>query len=199
VRVFAVAAALVLVTAGSAQAHSAGSHGMVSDVTSASPATIHASVDGEGATTLEVPEGSVVVVDGDAGEPSIRFAGGAVYENTRTSGAPPQWRKVGEGTSWTWHDHRTHWTAARPPIVVRQHPNESRLIRTWTIGGTIDGKPLRIAGAIRWVPESGGLGWQWLLVPILGAMLVYIVYLLVDSRRITRAQRPPATTRPTAR
>jgi hypothetical protein len=198
----------VLLFAAPASAHSGGAHGMLSHVTSTSPAGVHASVDDNGNTTLDVPKGSEVVVEGYDGEPYIRFAGDAVYENARSpstylskdraappsasASAPPKWTRVGDGTSWTWHDHRAHWMAAQPPLVVREHPKQARLVNRWTLKGTIDGKPLRIEGTIRWVPAPGGLGWQWLLVPVLAAMLIYIVYLVVDSRRVTRAQRATA-------
>jgi len=110
-----------------------------------------------------------------------------------SAGARPQWKQVADGTSWTWHDHRAHWMAADPPLVVQKHPKQARLISNWTVRGTIDGTPLRVAGTIRWVPAPGGLGWQWLLVPVVAAMLVYIGYLVIDSRRVTRAQKTATT------
>jgi hypothetical protein len=204
VRVLALAAVTLLLTAPPAFAHNRAPHGMVSEVTSVSAPGVHASVDGNGNTTLSVPQGSVVVVDGYDGEPYLRFANGRVSENTRSPStylskgrapppsaspdAPPSWSWVADGTTWTWHDHRAHWSAAQPPPVVREHPKQARVVRGWSVNGTIDGRPLRIIGTIRWVPGPHGLGWQWLLVPVLVSMLIYMAYLAYDTRRISRRQ-----------
>src|SRR4029450_2192561 len=76
-----------------------------------------------------------VVVLGYQLEPWLRVGPGGVFENPRAPppgmpgprradspppaavdpGAPASWRRVDRGQSGTWHDHRAHWEADRPP------------------------------------------------------------------------------------
>jgi hypothetical protein len=65
-----------------------------------------------------------VVVFGPANEPYLRFSTDRVEENMRSpttflnssrivpagaeAGTPPRWRKVSNGASYTWHDHRNY-------------------------------------------------------------------------------------------
>ncbi|HEY6706022.1 MAG TPA: hypothetical protein VJB61_00310, partial [Actinomycetota bacterium] len=71
-----------------------------------------------------------VVVLGYRLEPYLRIGPGGVYENQRSPStytnrfrtapadipsefdpkAAPDWRRVGDGPSAAWHDHRSHWT-----------------------------------------------------------------------------------------
>ncbi len=108
-----------------------------------------------------------VVVIGYRGEPYLRFrADGTIEENRlapttylnndrfgQTEAPPeadpeaaPQWRTVGEGRRWAWHDHRTHWMnsfhplGARPgqqildavvPLLVGDQPVDIEVISIW--------------------------------------------------------------------
>lgn len=106
----------------------------VLSITPATP-TIHPTVEGgDSFMLLKVDAGTTVEVPGYQDEPFLRFdADGTVYENsvsytasvsdtryvtetpTDTSGLEPQWRKVGDGGSYAWHDHRIHWMSPNNP------------------------------------------------------------------------------------
>jgi hypothetical protein len=185
-----VALLAVLAAAPPAFAHGDEPHRMVSEIRSVSPAAVSASVDDEGRLTVRVPDSSVVVVNDGSGKPHVRFAGGAVYVRSPGGAA---WRKVASGTSWSWHEHAAHWEGEEP-ASVREHPSQTRVVRRWKLTGLVGDAPLAITGDIRWAPPTeGGLGWQWLLVPVVAAMLVYVAYLVYDSRRVTREQRRART------
>ena len=90
-------------------------------------------LDGDLRLRLHVPRGLVVTVLGDLGEPMLRIAQERVDVNVRSptahaeqlarSGAialdarvAPQWRKLGDGPAYAWHEHRL---APRPGARVQ--------------------------------------------------------------------------------
>src|SRR4051794_11510724 len=95
-------------------------------------------VGGDGFVQVKVAKGTDVVVLGYASEPYVEVqADGTVRVNERSpavginrrrdassgpqvganSAAPPEWKIVGHGGTYLWHDHRVHWMApdVRPP------------------------------------------------------------------------------------
>ena len=91
--------------------------------------------------------GQEVVVLGYRLEPYLRIGPGGVYENQRSPStytnrfraapaeippefdpaAAPEWRRVGDGPSAAWHDHRAHWSSPDPP-AVKANPRASHVI-----------------------------------------------------------------------
>jgi hypothetical protein len=135
-----VLAAAVLSAPQAALADAAGPTDFRSEVLSVTPATdaITVSIEGGDAFVRVVVEpGHEVIVPGYDDEPYLRISGdGTVEENLRSMAtyynaerygtddipdivdntAAPRWRKIGDGGSWAWHDHRAHWMGSEPPI-----------------------------------------------------------------------------------
>jgi hypothetical protein len=131
--------------------------------------------------------GQEVVVLGYRLEPYLRIGPGGVYENQRSPStytnrfraapteippefdpaAPPEWRRVGDGPSAAWHDHRAHWTGPDPP-AVKANPRASHVIvPDWRIPlrqGEQDEHDMVIRGDITWVP--GPSPWPWALAAV---------------------------------
>jgi hypothetical protein len=141
---------------------------------------IHVELAGGGAfVQLRVERGNTATVIGYEGEPYVRVeADGAVEENVRspavylnrtrlgTSPVPasadakaePQWRRVGGGGEYVWHDHRTHWMAQGvPPRPV-----------DWTLPLVVDGRDVAVRGRYAAVPVPSALPWLLLLVAAFG-------------------------------
>lgn len=205
------------VPADAARAH--GRHGLargyVSTVAALKPNVLGVSVaviGGDDRLRLSNYSGKTIVILGYQGEPYLRFAGRAVYENVRSPAvqlnrfrfprglepgttdptAAPKWRKVARGLSFEWHEHRIHWTSRRPPAAVRQEPGEVHRIFYWRVPGRAAGRPFAITGFLGYVPPpgSGGSGSGW-VVPVAGAGLgaVALVALGLGARR--RQRRAP--------
>ena len=127
--------------------------------------------------------GRRIVVEGYEGEPYLLFTRDAVYRNERSPAtylnddrygqvdvpktanakAAPVWKPVAAGVEYAWHDHRIHWMSTVPPPVVRNAKDVPHHIFDWTIPGTVDGKPMTIAGSLDYSPPGGGLPWEWIL------------------------------------
>jgi hypothetical protein len=103
-------------------------------------------LDGDVRLQLTVPDGHVVTVPGDGGEPFLRFAGGKVLVNANSGTAlssgivkgtvpssTPSWKVVADGDTYAWHEHRL-----RPPGGGR-----------FSVPLTVDGQTGRIAGVDR--------------------------------------------------
>jgi hypothetical protein len=182
-------------------AHGGGSqHGWVSTIQRIVNANgIQAQASGDGHFTFTAPSGKTVVVLGYEREPYLRFAGGKIYENANAPttyvnreepapaeamvGASPAWRKVGNGRTYTWHDHRTHWMASKQPAAVERAPDESHHVSDWKVEGTVGGTPFTIVGSLDWAATKSGLGWQWLLVPVALGGVAYALFLTFFARR----------------
>jgi hypothetical protein len=195
-----------LAVAPAAAAHGGGSqHGYVSTVErTAGPRGIEAEASGDGHFSFTAPPGRTVIVRGYEDEPYLRFQSGSVYENQRSptpyvnrdrrppatarAAAQPRWKLVSRGQTYTWDDHRTHWTAANPPAAVDRDPDARHHISNWKIAGTVDGAPFMIHGSLDWAPTKRGLGRQWLLVPILAGLAIYALFVTFMPRpRAARA------------
>jgi len=168
---------------------------------------IEAEASADGHFSFTAPPGKKVVVRGYEGEAYLRFENGKVYENRSsptayvnvdrtppagaTASAEPQWRLVRGGRTYTWNDRRTQWTAAEEPAAVARDPASHHHISHWTVEGTVGGAPFAIDGSLEWAPPKSGLGWQWLLVPVLaGATLYAFVLTFVTRPRAASVPRP---------
>jgi hypothetical protein len=211
---------LVLVLAAPAAAHgpTATQAGYVSNVNAVLPNVLGLSanvVGGDVFLRLSNYSGKRIVILGYQGEPYLRFENSAVWENARSPAAyvnrfrgmhaslppsaspsaAPVWRKVAEGASYKWRDHRIYWVRREPPPGVKAHPERIQRVFAWRVPGRADGQRFAITGILGYAPALGGDGggrdWE---LPALGgwAALVALVSvgLWVAHRRERRATRP---------
>jgi hypothetical protein len=182
----ALAWALVGTGAAPAGAHDVGGGKYVSQVTDLSPPTpvVTASIGGgDELLALQVQTGHEVVVLGYGGEPYLRITpDGTVYENHlsparylnedrfATTPLPPEatpaaaianpdWRPLGTGGSWVWHDHRIHWMSQEPPSAIKGKESETVHISDWKVPMTVDGTAVEVNGLLEYTPTGGGSAW----------------------------------------
>lgn len=154
--------------------------------------------------------GKTVVILGYQGEPYLRFEKTGVFANMLSpaahlnrfrlprplepgvadASAKPRWRRVAQGVTYEWHDHRIHWTGKEPPRGVQEHPDRIQRIFTWRIPGRADGRRFAISGFLGYAPERAaqeddGGNTAWLLVAGLGAAALLAV-IGVGARRARR-------------
>lgn len=137
--------------------------------------------------------GAVVTVAGYEGEPYLRFVPGeGVFENRRSPAAylnsdrfgqvvvpeeadvlaAPAWALVASGSSYWWHDHRTHWMSAERPAAVAEDPGREQVVLSWEIPVEVAGGGSVVAqGRLLWVPPVAG----WPPVAILGVAFAVAV------------------------
>ncbi len=178
--------AVLVATVAPAGAHSVGGGKYVSTVTTLTPPTpvVTASIGGgDELLALQVQSGHEVVVLGYAGEPYLRFApDGTVYENqlsparflnadrfgqTRppagitpeAAAAAPDWRPLGGGGSWVWHDHRIHWMSQQEPDAIKGRESETVELFPWKVPLTVDGATVEVEGSLRYTPTGSGNQW----------------------------------------
>ena len=176
----AVLAALLL-SAAPAAADPARPTNVGSHVTGITPATDAVTVELLGANAflqLHVRPGTAVTVMGYESEPYLRIgADGTVEENVNskatylnrtltgtvhippTAGptATPDWRRIGGGGTYAWHDHRVHWMASGVP------PEE----QAWTVPLLVNGTPASIDGWYAAVSAPSAAPW-WLVAVAVG-------------------------------
>lgn len=181
-RALVVALALLAVAPATGQAHgeAGGATAYRSEVTAA-PAGVAARILG-GDDRLELRRDGAreVLVLGYQGEPFLRLDAEGVWRNERSLAArladerlpaetalddpvgetpAPEWRRIGSGTTVTYHDHRVHWMASIPPAAVRAAPDERRRLSDWTIAVVVDGTPGAVAGRLDYVPPPRSAAW----------------------------------------
>jgi len=131
-----------------------------------------------------------VVVFGYAGEPYLRVGPKGVFENTRSPAtylnrsttitksppksadarATPVWRRVSNGTTATWHDHRAHFMGGDDPPEVVRHPDQRRVVDNWTIPMRVGTEDVAARGQLIYVPPPSP--WPWVVGAVLIAALV---------------------------
>lgn len=143
---------------------------------------------GSGLLTLTNTSAATVTIRGYDGEPYRRVGPDGIYENTRSpatylnadltgaapvpdgasADAPPDWRRIGDGPTVTWHDHRTHWMLPYDPPEAQADPGTEHVIDpAWrvpvvveTAGAGGSSRTVDIVGELRWVPPA--TPWPWL-------------------------------------
>ena len=156
--------------------------------------------------TLTNRTGRTVVVLGYTGEPYLRISPAAVEENVqsvssllngslvvsdfarqlaqRQQQGPPQWRRVSEGPTFTWHDHRMHWMAQQRPPVAAADPRHPHPVFDWTMDLSVEGRPVVVTGALVWLGEPLLTGLVLALVVTAGSVLVAVLGLAILRIRI---------------
>lgn len=140
---------------------------------------------GDSFIELDAP-GLDVMVRGYEGEPYLHFgADGTVSENQRSparwlnqdrystttvppeadADAPPEWKAVGSGGRYAWHDHRTHWMADVPPLGLG--PGDQVLDSVIPIA--VDGRDVEIAVRSIWMPAPSRA--PWLVAGVVAAVV----------------------------
>ena len=201
------AGVLLLLAAGPAAAHS----GMTKDwqyyrsvVTGVSPQvpglTLSLITDGE-QVTLHNDTGKVVEVLGYNGEDYLRIGPDGVEENTASlsaylngtlvatgvpqqqpaPGAAPVWKRIAAGTTYAWHDHRTHWMSVSAPPAVAADPRRPHVVFDWTLQLRVGGVPVDVDGRLSWVGKPRFAGLMLPLVAV-GVTVVLVIGALVAVR-----------------
>jgi hypothetical protein len=78
--------------------------------------------------------------------------------------AAPEWRRVGDGPSAAWHDHRSHQTGPDPPAVKAMPEASHLVVPDWQIPLRQGDRTMVIRGDITWVP--GPSPWPWALIAV---------------------------------
>jgi hypothetical protein len=117
---------------------------------------------------LKVPAGRVVVVQGGAGEPFLRFAGGRVEANVASSSwladqrargravaaaSGVRWSVIGKGLTYAWLDPRLRYPADLPPEQALASTTPT-VVQHWTVPLTYDGEAASLTGDVVWVPRA---------------------------------------------
>jgi hypothetical protein len=125
-----------------------------------------------------------VVVLGYRLEPYLRVGPAGVFENRRSPSAytnqfrtappsipseydpeaAPEWRRIGDGPSAVWHDHRAHWTGPDPAVVAANPRIVHVVVPDWQVPLRQGDRTMVVRGDITWVP--GPSPWPWLLAAV---------------------------------
>ena len=172
----ALAAAVVVVTAAPASADPAKPGDYRSVVTHVDPPTDAVTVKvvgGDGFLDVKAKPGHDVIVNGYAGGPWLHIRPDGTIEENQLSKAtyingsrygtvqapdnvtdqtetsePPQYKVIGSGGEYAWHDHRIHWMSPQHPP---QHEAGDVIFPDWTVQLVVDGKPVTVHGQLTWV------------------------------------------------
>jgi hypothetical protein len=181
---------LVGMTAGPAAAHAVGTGTEASNyrttVHGIEPGTPGLSARTVAGEQLELTNRSdrEVVVLGYRLEPYLRIGRDGVFENQRSPStytnrfrtapasipaefdpeAPPEWRRVGDGPSAAWHDHRAHWAGPDPPAVTARPRILHVVVPDWQVPLRQGDQTMVVRGDIAWVP--GPSPWPWVLTAV---------------------------------
>ena len=143
-----------------------------------------------------------VIVLGYEGEPYLRIGPSGVFANERSAAtyvnadreggadlpddvdpdADPEWRKVSDGRTARWHDHRAHWMATDPPPAVQADESASHVVfERWEVPLRIGNREVAVAGRLTWSPGPAAVA--WLAPAALAAGLVVIGCRVARGRR----------------
>ena len=125
--------------------------------------------------------GTEALVLGYDNEPYLRVGPRGVFENRRspttyrnadrqgvteppadaTPDAPPEWRKVSDGQTARWHDHRVHWMGSSdtPPAARRNPDRVHVVIPEWTVPVRLGDRTVEARGDLVWVPPPSAAPW----------------------------------------
>jgi hypothetical protein len=135
--------------------------------------------------------GPEVLVLGYRLEPYLRVGPGGVFENRRSpstytnqyrttpasipsqfdANAAPQWRRVGDGPSAVWHDHRAHWTGPDPQEVTANPRVLHVVVPDWKVPLRQGDRTMVITGDVTWIPGPSPWPWALTALALFGAAL----------------------------
>src|SRR3954447_20979671 len=140
-------------------------------------------------TELTNHSDSDVIVLGYEGEPYLKIGPSGVYENVHSAAtylnrsrqggvvpegvdtsptAPPEWRKISDGQTASWHDHRAHFMGNALPPVVKSAPDRFHHVSVGHIKLQHDGTITDVTVALDWVPGPSGVPWIPVIVVAFG-------------------------------
>jgi hypothetical protein len=190
------ATVLALAVPGTAAADPAGPTDYRSEVVEVAPdvGTIDVAIaGGDSFVVIDVAVGTEVVVLGYQGEHYLRItADGDVWENRRSpatyenterygvgelppeadASADPEWRRVGSGGSWAWHDHRAHRMDPFPPVNV----DRGEQVLDTVVPLLVDGTEVDVRVSSTWMPAPSPV--PAVIGLVVGAALVGLVGVL---------------------
>jgi hypothetical protein len=125
-----------------------------------------------------------VLVLGYRLEPYLRVGPDGVFENQRSPStytnrfrtaptsippefdpqAAPRWRRIGDGPSAGWHDHRAHWAGPDPPAVKADPGVLHMVVPNWEVPLRQGDRTMVVRGDITWIP--GPTPWPWVLAAV---------------------------------
>ena len=125
-----------------------------------------------------------VVVLGYRLEPYLRVGPDGVFENRRSPStytnrfrtapasippefdatAAPEWRRIGDGPTAVWHDHRAHWTGPDPAAVTGNPRALHVVVPNWQVPLRQGSQTMVVRGEVTWVP--GPSPWPWALTAV---------------------------------
>jgi hypothetical protein len=140
-----------------------------------------------------------VLVLGYRLEPYLRVGPDGVFENQRSPStytnrfatapdvippefdpkAEPEWRRIADGPTAIWHDHRAHWTNPDPAAVTANPGAVQVVVPQWQIPLRQGDRTMVVQGDITWVP--GPSPWPWALAAV--ALLAAALAAAGGSRR----------------
>ncbi|HEY0473495.1 MAG TPA: hypothetical protein VGD34_17605 [Kribbella sp.] len=197
-------ATLSLTTAPPAAAHTLSAN-YVTAVVSVQPAVqgLEVSTTRDGSwLTITNRTARTVTVFGYEHDAYLKLTANGVWQNTRSpatylnddltigdipvsanAAAAPEWQQISTSNAYRFHDHRIHWMGNDRPAVVAQNPGKPQLIKNWTIGLLVDGKPVTVNGTLSWVPSGGAVLW-WIFGGLCVAIAIaFMVVMAVEDRR----------------
>jgi hypothetical protein len=144
-----------------------------------------------------------VLVLGYEGEPYLRVGPQGVFENLNSAAtylnatvkggvvpsdvntdptAPPRWKKISDGNTARWHDHRVHWMGGSlPPQVVAQ-PDQFHPIGVGQITFEQNNAKHTIAVALDWVPGPSPV--PWIPVMVVGFVGAFVLVAFMHRERL---------------
>jgi len=179
-----VVAAVTVATAPAAFGHGlfGPAKGYVSSVTSIEPNVLglQASVAGDRLVVRNWSTRTVTILGPD-GRPYLRFGTRGVFASSGFG-----WKRISGGTSYSWHDPRVRWMGRQAPEVVRRHPEQAHLLRTWRVRGSAGSKPFLIRGLLGYAPppatKSDSRRWTWFAAALGGVAAAALAFLVRRSR-----------------
>jgi hypothetical protein len=134
-----------------------------------------------------------VLVLGYANEPYLRVGRNGVFENVRSPAtylnrsttitskppksadahATPVWRKISDGTTVRWHDHRAHFMGGIDPPAVVRDPGSRHVVDNYVIPMRVGSEAVNARGQIVYVPPPSP--WPWVAGAVLIAALVFVL------------------------
>jgi hypothetical protein len=103
-------------------------------------------------------------------QPPTDITNACADADSTTCGQPVEYQKIGDGGTYTWHDHRIHWMSPSKP------PNAKAgdvVFPDWTVAMRVDGKPVIVHGTLVW--EKGTYPVLWFGLAVLAFAVAMVI------------------------